>query len=142
MSFEALGELNWLAVIVGALIYFALGALWYSPMLFGKAWQAAIGWDPERTPPQMQATSYVIPALAYLVMAVAVGLLAAATGTDSFGEGVTLGVVVAIGLSLMHTLVGATFDPNLKRPWTWFWISGTYNVVGLMVVAILVAIWR
>jgi hypothetical protein len=36
VSFDALGELNWLAVIVGAVIYFALGALWYSPMLLGR----------------------------------------------------------------------------------------------------------
>jgi hypothetical protein len=27
VSFDALGQLNWLAVIVGALIYFALGGI-------------------------------------------------------------------------------------------------------------------
>jgi len=36
----------------------------------------------------------------------------------------------------------ATFDPNLKRKWTWFWVTGSYNAVGLMVVAIIVAVWR
>lgn len=142
MSFDLLGELNWLAVIVGALIYFALGALWYSPMLFARPWQRAIGWDPERTPPQMQVATYLVPLVAYLVMAIAVGMIAAATGTDELGEGVILGLVVGVGLSLTHSLVSTTFDPNLKQPWTWFLITGAYNVVGLMVVAILVAVWR
>ena len=37
-------------------IYFALGALWYSPVLFAKAWQRSIGWDPEQRPPEMRPT--------------------------------------------------------------------------------------
>jgi hypothetical protein len=137
-----LGELNWLAVILGALIYFALGALWYSPILFGRQWQRAIGWDPERTPPEMKMATYAVPLVAYLGMAVAVGLLAAATGTDTLAEGVVLGLVVAIGFSLMHTLVDAVFDPNRPEPWTWFAINGAYNAIGLFVVAVIIGAWR
>jgi Protein of unknown function (DUF1761) len=142
VSFDALGELNWLAVIVGAVIYFVLGALWYSPALFGRQWQRSIGWDPERTPPEMKATTYVVPFVAYLVMAIAIGLLAAATGTDELSEGLVLGVVAGIGLLLMHTLVDATFDPNKPEPWTWFAINGSYHVIGVIIVAVIVAIWR
>lgn len=29
---------NWLAVVVGAIVAYALGALWYSQRMFGKAW--------------------------------------------------------------------------------------------------------
>ena len=43
MTFDVLGDLNWLAVLVAALAYFAIGALWYAPPLFGKAWMAAGG---------------------------------------------------------------------------------------------------
>lgn len=142
MSFEALGQLNWLAVIVGALIYFALGALWYSPVLLGRQWQRSIGWDPSRQPPEMKPTTYLLPLVAYLVMAIGVGLLAAASGTDTIGEGVVLGLVVGIGLSLMHTLVDATFDPNKPEPWTWFAINGSYHALGLLIVAIVVAAWQ
>lgn len=35
MSFDVLGDLNWLAVVVAAIAYFALGALWYAPPVFG-----------------------------------------------------------------------------------------------------------
>ena len=141
MSFDVLGEINWLAVIVGGVIYFALGALWYSPMLFGRQWQRSIGWDPERTPPQMSPTTYVVPFIAYLVMAAAVGMIAAAAGSDSIGEGVVLGLVLGVGLALMHTLVDATFDPNKPEPWTWFAINGTYHALGLLIVAVIVSAW-
>jgi hypothetical protein len=142
VSFDALGELNWLAVIVGAVIYFALGALWYSPMLLGRQWQRSIGWDPERTPPEMSATTYAVPFLAYVAMAIAIGLLAAATGTDELTEGLVLGVVAGVGLLLMHTLVDATFDPNKPEPWTWFAINGSYHLIGVIIVAVIVAVWR
>ena len=141
MSFDILGELNWLAVIVGAVIYFALGALWYSPLLFARPWQRSIGWDPERTPPEMNPMTYVVPFLAYLVMAVAVGMIAAAVGADSIADGIVLGLVLGVGLSLMHTLVDATFDPNKPQPWTWFAINGSYHALGLLIVSVIVSIW-
>ncbi len=142
MSFDAFGSLNWLAIIVGAVAYFAIGAAWFSPVGFGRAWQRSIGWDPERTPPQMQATTYVIPLVAFLVMGIAIGLLTDATGTDTLGGGIVLGLVVAIGLAVMHTAVDATFDPNKPQPWLWLVINGGYHAVGLMILAILLAVWH
>lgn len=37
-----LSSINWLAVIVAAVAFFALGAIWYGP-LFGKKWQSGVG---------------------------------------------------------------------------------------------------
>jgi hypothetical protein len=36
-------EINFLAVFVAALASFALGSIWYSPLMFGKTWQKAVG---------------------------------------------------------------------------------------------------
>ena len=137
-----LSQVNWLAVIVGALVYFALGALWYSPMLFARPWQRSIGWDESRTPPQQSAMTYIVPLVAYLVMAVAVAVLAAATGTDELVEGIVLGLVLGVGLSLAHTFVDASFDPNKPEPDKWFAINGTYHALGLLIVAVIIAVWQ
>lgn len=142
MTLDILGQVNWLAVIAGGVIYFALGALWYSPVLLGRQWQRSIGWDPEATPPEMNPMSYAIPFVAYLVMAAAIALLAVASGTDTIGEGVVLGLVAGIGLSLMHYVVDAAFDPTKPQPWTWFAISGSYNAIGLLIVAVIVSAWQ
>ena len=141
MSLDMLGQLNWLAVIVGAVIYFVLGAVWYAPPIFGRAWQRSIGWDPEAAPPQMRITTYAIPAVAYLVMAAATGMLAAATGSDSLESGLILGLVLGIGFALARTAVDATFTPNLPQPATLFAITGLYHLVGVVIVAILVSVW-
>lgn len=36
-------EINWLAVILAAIAAFLVGAVWYSPLLFAKAWQREVG---------------------------------------------------------------------------------------------------
>ena len=142
MTLETLGQLNWLAVLVGAALYFGLGALWYSPPLFAKPWMRSIGWDESRPQPQASPITYIAPALLYVVAAIATGMLAAATGSDTLGEGVVLGLVVGIGYALVMNAVDATFDPNKPQPWVWFAITGSYHLIGLMIVAVLVSIWR
>jgi Protein of unknown function (DUF1761) len=133
MSFD-LGSLNWVAVIVGAVVYFAIGAVWFTPQVFGKPWMAAIGWDESRPRPEMNPISYVGPAVFYLVSAIATGLLAKATGTDTLTEGIVLGLIVGIGYALVVTATDAVFDPNKPKPWNWFAISGAYHVVSLAIV--------
>ena len=36
-----LGNINYIAVVVAIVINMALGAAWYSPLLFAKPWMAA-----------------------------------------------------------------------------------------------------
>src|SRR5438045_9337770 len=38
-------SLNWLAILVAALASMILGLLWYSPLLFAKAWAREMGYD-------------------------------------------------------------------------------------------------
>ena len=41
-------EVNWLAVLAATVAAFVLGGLWYSPVLFGKRWQAAARFTDEQ----------------------------------------------------------------------------------------------
>ena len=97
---------------------------------------------PSRVDDCASACSHAKPLLAFGVMAIATAMLAAATGTDTLGEGVVLGLVVGIGYSAAHALVDATFDPNKPQPWVWFAINGGYHALGLFIVALLVSAWR
>ena len=40
-------DINWLATIVGFVLSFGLGMVWFSPKLFGKKWAEGVGVDPE-----------------------------------------------------------------------------------------------
>lgn len=40
---ELIADVSWAAVIVGAVVSFLVGWLWYSPMLFGRKWAEGLG---------------------------------------------------------------------------------------------------
>jgi ABC-type dipeptide/oligopeptide/nickel transport system permease subunit len=110
-SLDTLGELNWLAVILAAIAFLALGAVWYAPPVFGRAWQRAAGVEtPEGTRPGI--AYYIGPIATCLLSTVPTATLALATGTDTFGEAIVLGLVVGIGFAAAVAFVGGIFDPH------------------------------
>lgn len=140
MSFDVLGDLNWLAVIVAAVAYFALGGLWFAQPVFGRAWIQSSGIPmPEGSP---GAAFYIGPFITCLVATIATAMLAEATVSNTFGEGIALGLVVGVGLALPLVFVTGMFDPNKPQPLTWFAISGGYHLVGLLIVGAVVASWN
>ncbi|PCI82150.1 MAG: twitching motility protein PilT [SAR86 cluster bacterium] len=40
---ELTAGVNWMAVGISAILSFGLGALWFSPMMFGEKWAAGVG---------------------------------------------------------------------------------------------------
>lgn len=141
MSFSVLGDLNWLAVIVATIVYFAIGGLWFSPVALGKPWQSSIGWTEEDAKKATPVTMYVVPLVTCLVATIALAMVAEASATDSFGEGIVLGLVVGIGLVFAALYVTGAFDPRKPDPRTWIAVTAGYHVVGLVVAAVILALW-
>ena len=142
MSFDTLGDLNWLAVIVAALVWFALGAVWYTPKTFGTVWMRSIGWEPSPDDPRPGPSMYVAPLAAYVVACIALGMLTKATGTDTVGEGIVLGLVVAIGIVGSILLVTAVFDPKKPQAMVWLAVTWAYHFIGVMLAAVILAAWE
>lgn len=141
MTLDTLGELNWLAVLVAGVAYFALGAVWYQPMVLGRAWMRAIGMDPSSVAPGQNAPAYAVTLMGYLVAAVAMAMLARATGSDTLADGLILGLVVGIGFKAAIFLATAPFDVNRPQPWTLAILNSAYHVIGLVIVAVIVSVW-
>jgi len=142
VTFDPLGDLNWLAVIVAAIAYFAIGALWYAPPVFGRIWADAGGFSLPESGQRPSAGIYVTPLIGSILSAVALGMLAKATGTDSFAEGIALGIIVAVGFAIPIALVTAQFESQKPRAMTWGAVNAGYHVVGNIVAAIIVASWQ
>ncbi|WP_412538988.1 DUF1761 domain-containing protein [Longispora sp. K20-0274] len=140
MTFGVLGDLNWWAVLVAIVAYFALGGLWFSNLLFAKPWIRATG--AEMAGGVNPGPSYYIgPLITCSVATVATAMLAHATGTDTFAEGLVLGIVVGLGISAAVLFVTGFFDPQKARPMLWVAITAGYHLVGLTLVAVILALW-
>ena len=74
---ELTAGVNWLAVIVGAVVAFALGWLWYSPKLFGEKWAQGVGvtFDDSSGP---SPVAMIAQALGTFMLAWVVGITAVA----------------------------------------------------------------
>ena len=138
-----MAAINWLAVIVATVIYFALGAVWFAPATpIGRAWVAASGYQSPTTGASSSNVFYIVPAATTFVMVVATALIAGATATDTLNEGVVLGLLVGIGYAVMIVLTTAAFEFSKPRQWTWGVIDASYHVLGLLIAAVIIALWR
>ncbi|MDG2090191.1 MAG: DUF1761 domain-containing protein [Gammaproteobacteria bacterium] len=86
--------LNILGVIVATFIGMILGALWYSPVLFGKQWMNCIGKTPESLG---SATGPMIGSIiASLMTAIGISLIFSLIAVESLSQGITVGLTLGV----------------------------------------------
>ena len=144
MSFDTLSDLNWIAVLIAALAYFALGAIWYAPPVMGKVWIEAGGAQMGRADGDARPGPgiYLVPALGSLLSAIALAMLVEASETDSASEGLVLGLVVGVGFAISIALVTATFETTKPKPMVWGAVNAGYHLLGNLVAAVIIAAWQ
>src|SRR5437879_12939680 len=102
-------NVNLLAVLVAAVLTIALGAVWYSPVLFAKQWMHAHGYTPEKVEEMKRrgvVRAYAVSFLCYLVMAYVGGLLVSYTPATGVVQGAALGFLAWVGFSATVGLTG------------------------------------
>src|SRR3954463_2994898 len=136
-----LAAIHPLPVLVAATAAFLLGALWYSPALFAKAWIAAQGMTEERIA-RMRASaarSYSISFVCFLVMAAAMAVLVARVQPVGPLGGLKLGAIVGIGFAAMVSLTANVYSDRPLAAWA---IDAGYQVAYLTVMGVVLAVWR
>jgi hypothetical protein len=115
--------IDWVAVIVATVASFAIGAVWYSPVLFAKAWQRESGVTDE------QAKSSNMPLIfggTFVLMFLATAVFAMFLG-PSPGLGFGAGAGFAAGLFWVAGSFGVNYLFE-RRSLKLFLINGGYNV--------------
>lgn len=115
-------DVNWIAVLLCGVSSMLLGALWYSPLLFGRAWQRAAGLSDADLAGGNMASIY---GLAFLL-----SLIAAAVFALFLGRDMGLGGSVAAGAAAGVCWVAASFGTNYlfeRRSLTHWLVNGGYH---------------
>ena len=132
---------NYLAVVVAGVAAFMLGALWYSPALFARQWMAAHGHTPERLAAMRQdmARTYAISFLCFLVTAWVMAVLLSRIGITEALGGVKLGGITWLGFA---ATIGLTSNLYSEKPLAVYLIDAGYQLVYLMLMGVILAVWR
>ena len=133
-------NLNWLHVLVATIGYFAVGSLWYSPVLFAKRWIRYTGID--ITNPNVKKGVAQIMLGSILLMAICCTGLAILTiklGITNWKEGITLGLLTGICFSFTAISISLIYE---KKPLGLHLINGGYNIVGNVVAALILSSWQ
>lgn len=107
-------QINYLAVGAAALSTIVIGALWYSPLLFGKAWEKAHGFSAEQLERvrRQAGCAFFVSSLAYVVMATVLSALMSYVGISTIGQGACLGFLVWLGFLATLGLTAHMFSKN------------------------------
>jgi Protein of unknown function (DUF1761) len=101
-------DLNFLAIIVGGLMYMMFGALYFSPILFGNSWVQL------HTQKTNDGLKYGGSAIIAFISSFLVSLLVHATNANGLMDGIFIGLTVGIIIALVY-LKNALFGLMTKK---------------------------
>lgn len=139
MKADLFSQVNWLAVLVGALAYFFLGAIWYSA-LFRNAWIKATGVN-MNDPNGRKGIAGIMIASFITILITSIGLALLITRVQSGGwmTGVKIGLIAGVCFSAATICNSYLYE---KRPIALSTINSLYNIVGCVIAGIIIAIWH
>jgi len=121
------------AILVAAVSSFLLGGLWYSPVLFGKAWNRENGSMPKPGhPAKVFGVSFVFSVIAAAAFASLVG------PSPSLQTGVLLGLVAGFGIAAASFGINYQFAQRSFMLWL---IDGGYHTVQFMLFGAVLGLW-
>lgn len=136
MIFDYFADLNWLAVLVAAIAWFAFSAIWYSIPPLSNAWQRAAKVTPGEGPP---LAMILIPTfIGYFVTSTVIALIATAISGDDVVNGLALGVALGVGFGVVGAVVSQMYEQKGNSYWL---INGVNAVIAYSIVAVIVTIW-
>jgi len=131
---------NYLAVVVAAVAYWVLGAIWFG-VVFGRQWLQLEHIPPEQVAAMKGAAAafpYIMSFVLNLIIAFVLAQLCAWRNATTAARGASLGVLLWIGI-----IGPVTYTTNMyeMRPLNLFLLNEGYVLVGLFLMAAILGAW-
>jgi hypothetical protein len=138
MNSAIFSDINWLAVLVGGIGYFILGAIWYS-FLFKNAWIKASGVNVSDPNAKSGMAQTMIASLVLMIIAsIGLGILITRIGTFGWMSGCKVGLLTGVCFSATAISISYLYE---KKPMALHLINGLYNICGCVIAGIVIAVW-
>jgi Protein of unknown function (DUF1761) len=140
-------QMNWLAILAAGVLAFVIGGIWYSPLLFGKAWMRENNFTEEQLKQSNKGRIFGWAILLTLLMAANLGMFLADGPRDcpeNCVQKVTVGWGAMAGfLSGIWTFCAIAIHSLFEmKSWRLILINGGYSLVTLVVMGSIIGLWR
>jgi len=133
-----ISTINWMAVIVAAVLNFFLGGLWYSPVLFGKAWQKENNLSDEDLKKGSPAKIFGFSFLWSFVMSFNLAMFLNDKATD-MAWGITAGFLAGFGWVAAAIYIIGLFE---RKSTKYMLINSGYMIVSFLLMGLIIGAWR
>ena len=127
-----MGPMNWLAVLLGTIVFFAIGAVWYSA-LFARPWQREVGLSDAQL--KGGRNMMAVMGTCFLLELVVVTMLGHLFARIQPGDHAKMMMAVGFGLAIMAPAVGINYLYQ-RKSLKLFLIDAGHFVVGMAAVGL------
>jgi len=127
-------SVNYIAVVVAAVLAMVVGYVWYAEFLFGKSWMKYVGQGNGKSMTQSLAIMFA----GALITAYVLSYFLRVVGATSVVEGFVVALWAWVGLVVMTSLGDTLFG---KKPWSIFWLQNFHQLVSLLVMSAVLVLW-
>lgn len=133
-------QFNWLAVLTAAAAFFALGAIWFNPKVFGSIWMKGHGLgnpteEDKKRMPQVMGLTFLIS----IATAMAVGYFVYVMDCSTWMRGAKIGFVIGMGSGFAAI---ATTHLYTKKNMMTTLVDGMYYVAGAVICGVILSVWK
>lgn len=139
MDTQFMANIHWLQILVAAIAYFALGAIWYSA-LFQKKWIAYQKID--MNDPNIKSGTAAIMFGSFIWMfisCIALDIIVTKLQLDNALSGVKWGLLTGICFSAAAISISYLY---VKKPTGLHFIDCLYHVVGQVIACVILCVWK
>jgi len=130
-------DINWVAVIVVAIIYFSIVFFWYFPKAFGNLWLKLVGKESEPKSKIIRDTIIMIPTS--FITALFIEIMMDLTGMNDIASALLLNLLLWIGFV---GIIGINQNNFNDRGIKLFLIEYGVYLVAFLVSGLILAVWQ
>jgi hypothetical protein len=131
-------DVNYIAVIVAAIINMVLGAIWYSPFVFGKIWMTAMKKTKEDVKGQNMVKTHGLSLVSSVILAFILAAFVGLLGASTLQSGAIAGFFVWLGFVVTTNSASYLYE---FKPLKVYEIYMAYQLVALVAMGALLAVW-
>ena len=138
----ALPQLNPLAILAAAVVGMAIGALWFSPMLFGKIWMRLNKIKPsaiKKAKKKGMGKTFFLQFLALLVMSFVISVALKSSGYNTLSQGFALGFWSWAGFVMPITIGTVLWGKKPLKLWA---LEDAHNLLVILTMALILSVWN